>query len=210
MHQINHMLPKLFENKKNPTILNQRDLAKVPPNITSIRRTPSLGINPSPITDHRSQTHHQSQTHHRNPSPIIDLKAITDHRSINPSITTALIKPINPTNPSTPIKNQTLHRPPPSKPTTTLASNHQEKPIKKTTTDLVVVDLEIHQPWQQSHHTNRQRRGRWRENREERGWVRPNKIVYLVLELCYSANLPLELHCSSIAKKIAILAFSIL
>ena len=99
--------------------------------------------------------------------------------------------------------------PPPSKPTTTPASNHQEKPTKKTTTDLAIVDLEIHQPWQQSHHTNRQRRGRWRENREERGWVRLNKILFLVLELCYSAILKVELHCSSIAKKFAILGVSI-
>ena len=173
---INHMLPKLFENKKNLTILSQRDLAKVPSNITSIRRTPSLRINPSPITDHQSQTHHRSpipnpslitdpsthqQPHHRSNPPITDPKPITnhlsqtyhtdhqsinpsttttlikpidhqsqthhrssihqpitDHRSINPSTATSPIKPINPTNPSAPIKNQTLHHPPPNPATT--------------------------------------------------------------------------------------------
>ena len=96
------MLPKLFENKKNLIILSQRDLAKVPPNITSIGRTPSL---------------------HINPSPIIDPKPNTDHQSINPSTATAPIKPINPTNPSAPIKNQTLHHPP-LNPTTTKQTHH--------------------------------------------------------------------------------------
>ena len=52
------MLPKLFENKKNLTILSQRDLANVPLNITSIERTPSLRINPSPIIDPKPITNH--------------------------------------------------------------------------------------------------------------------------------------------------------
>ena len=159
------MLPKLFENKKNLTILSQRDLAKVtPPSLPSEgllvcasihHRSPILNsslitypkpithhrsINPSTTTasikptDHLSQTHHidhqsinpstttalikpidhQSQTHHR--SSIH--QPITDHRSINPSTATAPIKPINPTNPSAPIKNQTLHHPPPNPATT--------------------------------------------------------------------------------------------
>ena len=155
-----------------------------------------------------------ASTHRRppipNPSPITYPKPITDHRSINSSTTTTPIKPINPTNPSAPFKNQTLHHPPPN-PATTKQTHHNigqqppRKTHKKTTTNLVVVDLEIHQPWQQSHHANRQRKGRWRENREERGWVKPNKILYLVLELCYSAILPLELHCSSIVNFFAIL-----
>ena len=37
-----------------------------------------------------------------------------------------------------------------------------------------------------------------------------NKKILYVLELCYSAILPLELHCSSIAKKFAILEFRVL
>ena len=36
-----------------------------------------------------------------------------------------------------------------------------------------------------------------------------NKKILYVLELCYSAILPLELHCSSIAKKFAIFGFCI-
>ena len=130
------MFPKLFENKKNLTILSQRDLAKVtPPSLPSEgllvcasihHRSPILNSSlityPKPITHHRSinpstttasikPTDHLSQTHH------------IDHRSINPSTTTAPIKPINPTNPSTPIKNQTLHHPPPN-PATTKQTHH--------------------------------------------------------------------------------------
>ena len=35
------------------------------------------------------------------------------------------------------------------------------------------------------------------------------KILLLFLQYCYSAILKIELHCSSIAKKFAILGFSI-
>ena len=37
-----------------------------------------------------------------------------------------------------------------------------------------------------------------------------NKILFLVLQLCYSAILKIEFHCNSIAKKFAILEFRIL
>ena len=37
-----------------------------------------------------------------------------------------------------------------------------------------------------------------------------NKILFLVLQSCYSAILKVELHYSSIAKKFAILEFRIL
>ena len=37
-----------------------------------------------------------------------------------------------------------------------------------------------------------------------------NKILFLVLQLCYSTILKVELHCSSIAKNFAILEFRIL
>ena len=147
------MLPKLFENKKNLTILSQRDLAKVtppsPPSeellvCASIHHrspilNPSLITYPKPITHHRSinpstttasikPTDHLSQTHHIdhqsiNPSTTTAPIKPTNHRSINPSTTIAPIKPINPTNPSAPIKNQTLHHPPPN-PATTKQTHH--------------------------------------------------------------------------------------
>ena len=147
MHQINHMLPKLFENKKNLTILSQRDLAKVPPNITSIERTPSLHINPSPITDPKPITNHLSQTHHR--SPI--------HQPINNQSTDQTHQPNKPIN----IDQKSNFAPSTTKPSHHQANHHNighqppRKTHKKTTTDLAVVDLEIHQPWQQSHHANR-------------------------------------------------------
>ena len=121
--------------------------------VNSINR--GLNFPTQAITNHRSQTHHRSQIH----QPINNHSTDQTH---------------HPKNPSAPIKNQTLHHPPPN-PATTKQTHHNtgqqppRKTHKKTTTDLAVVDLETHQPWQQSQHTNRQRRGRWRENREERG-----------------------------------------
>ena len=48
---------------------------------------------------------------------------------------------------------------------------------------------------------------RERGRKEREPW---NKKLIFSLELCYSAILKIELHCSSIAKKFAILGFGIL
>ena len=107
--------------------------------------------------------------HHEQPSTY---QPIIDPKPINPSTTTAPIKNTQPQH------QKTHHDTKEKNPTTTKQTHHNidqqppRKTHKKTTTDLVVADLEIHQPWQQSHHANRQRRGRWRENREEKWWVK--------------------------------------
>ena len=141
MHQINHTLPKLFENKKNLTILSQRDLAKVPPNITSIRRTPSLRINPSSIPNPSLITDHLSQTHHR--SPI--------HQPINNHSTDQTHQPNKPIR--TDQKSNFAS-------STTKPSHHQANLPQHRSATTKKNPQKIHQPWQQSHHANRQRRER--------------------------------------------------
>ena len=75
---------------------------------------------------------------------------ITDPKPINPSTTTTLIKPITDLNPLAPIKKTQLHHQ--KNPATTKQTHHNtgqqppRKTHKKTTTNLAIVDLEIHQP----------------------------------------------------------------
>ena len=55
--------------------------------------------------------------------------------------------------------------------------------------------------------------GDWRDRDEVRRWRlerERDKILLFFYNICYNAILCLELYCSSIAKKFAILTFSIL
>ena len=55
----------------------------------------------------------------------------------------------------------------------------------------------------------REKRTEIMREREEREIPGKRRIIFFFLQYCYSAVLSLELHCSSIAKKFAILGFNI-